>query len=82
MSAWLVYAMMGIYPIVPGAPQYAISTPMFDRVTIELDPGYYRNEQIVIERTGGMKEHIKKIELDDRSLKSYFISHEDLTNHN
>jgi len=30
MSAWLVYSMMGIYPLSPGEPKYAITTPMFD----------------------------------------------------
>lgn len=81
MSAWLVYAMMGFYPVVPGEPTYTISTPMFDRVTIALDPKYYRNEQIVIERTGSLNEPIKEIKMDGKVLNAYFISHEDLTNH-
>jgi putative alpha-1,2-mannosidase len=29
--------MMGIYPIAPGQPLYTITTPMFDKITIELD---------------------------------------------
>jgi predicted alpha-1,2-mannosidase len=81
MSAWLVYAMMGIYPVVPGEPVYAISTPMFDRVTISLDPKYYQNDQIVIERTGSLRGTIKEIQTDGKALNAYFISHEDLTNH-
>ena len=81
MSAWLVYAMMGLYPIVPGEPTYTISTPMFDRVTIALDPKYYQNEQIVIERTGSLNEPIKEIKMDGKALNTYFISHKDLTNH-
>jgi putative alpha-1,2-mannosidase len=32
--------MMGIYPIAPGQPLYTITTPMFDKITIELDPKY------------------------------------------
>lgn len=81
MSAWLVYAMMGFYPVVPGEPMYTISTPMFDRVTIELDPKYYQNGQIVIERTGDLQDPIKEIKMDGKTLNAYFISHEDLTNH-
>ena len=28
MSTWLVYSMMGIYPISPGSPEYTITSPM------------------------------------------------------
>ena len=79
MSAWLVYAMMGFYPISPGEPNYAITTPMFDRITIELDSKYYQNDQIVIERTGNVGAPISKMQLDGKLYKSYFISHKDLT---
>ena len=79
MSAWLVYAMMGFYPISPGEPNYAITTPMFDRISIQLDPKYYEHEQIVIEREGALDSRIIKIELDGKLYKSYFISHKDLT---
>jgi putative alpha-1,2-mannosidase len=40
--------MMGIYPV--GQPLYTITTPMFDKITIELDPKYYNKKSIVIER--------------------------------
>ncbi len=79
MSAWLVYAMMGFYPTSPGEPNYAITTPMFDRISIQLDPKYYEHEQIVIEREGALDSRISKIELDGKLYKSYFISHTDLT---
>ncbi len=80
MSAWLVYAMMGFYPVSPGETNYAISTPMFDRVTIQLDQEYYKNDQIVIERKGSLNGKIKTIELDGKPKKDYFISHQNLTN--
>ncbi|MEJ2113335.1 MAG: GH92 family glycosyl hydrolase [Flavobacteriaceae bacterium] len=35
MSAWLVYAIMGFYPVSPGEPIYTMTTPMFDRITIK-----------------------------------------------
>ena len=34
MSAWLVYSMMGFYPIAPGEPKYTITKPLFDKITI------------------------------------------------
>lgn len=39
MSAWLVFAMMGIYPVCPGSTQYTIATPTFKQVKIHLDNG-------------------------------------------
>ncbi len=36
MSAWAVFSMMGLYPDVPGVPEYTLTTPVFDKVTINL----------------------------------------------
>ncbi|WP_233621899.1 GH92 family glycosyl hydrolase [Flavobacterium agrisoli] len=80
MSAWLVYSMMGIYPVSPGDPIYTITTPIFDRITIKLDPQYYKKESIVIEKEVNSDGKIKAIQLDGITLNSYFISHEDLVN--
>ena len=82
MSAWLVYSMMGIYPISPGSPNYAITTPMFDKITIQLDSKYYKKKELVIEREGKNKGKINKILLDKNKHKSYFISHDKLVNGN
>jgi predicted alpha-1,2-mannosidase len=80
MSAWLVYSMMGFYPISPGDPIYTITTPMFDKVTIQLDPRYYKKENIVIERVSNTDGKIKDIQLNGKSLNSFFISHDDFVN--
>lgn len=80
MSAWLVYSMMGIYPIVPGEPVYTITTPMFDKITIKLDANYYKKENIVIEREVNNDGKIKQIQLDGKTINSYFISHDDFVN--
>ena len=80
MSAWLVYSMMGFYPISPGDPIYTITTPMFDKVTIQLDPKYYKKENIVIEREINTDGKVKDIQLNGKSLNSFFISHDDFVN--
>jgi len=82
MSAWLVYSMMGIYPISPGSPEYTITSPMFDKITIQLDSKYYKKKQLVIEREGKSKGKINKILLDKTKHKSYFITHDKLVNSN
>src|SRR5690606_29491276 len=39
MSAWYLFAMMGLYPLRMGAPEYVIGSPMFERVDVRLDNG-------------------------------------------
>ncbi|HRN45759.1 MAG TPA: glycoside hydrolase family 92 protein, partial [Flavobacterium sp.] len=50
MSAWVVYSMMGFYPIAPGEPKYTITKPLFDKITIQLDSKYYKKTELVIEK--------------------------------
>ena len=52
MSAWLIYSMMGIYPVSPADPVYTITTPRFDKITIHLDGRYYAKNKLVIEKNG------------------------------
>jgi predicted alpha-1,2-mannosidase len=80
MSAWLMYGMMGFYPITPGNPVYTLSAPVFDKVTIHLDPKYYNKEKIVIETVNNSPEniYIQRMELGGRSLRNYTITHQDL----
>lgn len=48
MSAWAVFSMMGLYPDIPGVPEYTLVEPIFDKVTITLDPKYYTNSTLTI----------------------------------
>ena len=82
MSAWLVYSMMGIYPLSPGEPKYAITTPLFDKITIQLDSTYYQKEKLVIEREKNGNGSISKILLNGKDYKNYFINHNELVNGN
>ncbi|MGB3151750.1 MAG: GH92 family glycosyl hydrolase [Maribacter sp.] len=76
MSAWAVFSMMGIYPINPATPVYALTTPSFDRITIHLDKEYYDREKIVIFKNG--RGAISKIKSGTKTLKENFISHDNL----
>ena len=80
MSAWLVYSMMGIYPISPGEPKYTITKPVFDKVTIHLDAKYYKKKELVIEKVKNNNGNIQKILINGKRHKSYFINHDELVN--
>lgn len=81
LSTWLLYAMMGIYPICPGDMDYALFSPVFDKVTIRLNDKYYSGKELVIEKkTNDSKERfIKSMTWNDSVFKKYFISHGELT---
>ncbi len=81
MSVWLLYSMMGLYPIVPGKPIYTFTTPVFDKITIQLDEKYYGKKELVIEKKFNNEEGaIKSILVNGLRHKSYFISHKELVN--
>ncbi len=78
MSAWLVYSMMGIYPVSPANMEYAITTPVFDKVEIALDSNFYKGKKFIIEKEN-KGTRIKKLILNGKSLKSYFIDNKEIT---
>ena len=81
MSAWAVFSMMGIYPVNPAAPMYALVKPKFDKITIHLDDEYYKGRKLVISsNTVENKEPISEILINGKPHKEYFISHKKLVN--
>ena len=57
MSTWLIFSMMGLYPDCPGTPSYALTKPVFDKVTLHLDKRYYPKGDIIIDGTKPLKKH-------------------------
>ena len=81
MSAWAVFSMMGIYPVSPANPIYALTSPRFSKITIHLDSDYYQNKKLVISSNVSEKNKvIAKVLIDGKPHKGYFISHDDLVN--
>ena len=82
MSAWAVFSMMGFYPDCPGEPYYTLTTPVFDKVTITLDPKYGSKKEMVIEtaRPTANSSYIKSMTLGGKALSKYRISHRELVN--
>ncbi|SHG24483.1 alpha-1,2-mannosidase, putative [Salegentibacter echinorum] len=79
MSAWLVYAMMGFYPTTPAQPDYAIIEPRFKKITIHLNPEYYKKEKLIINRLDPEEaENVGKKSLYNKD--KFFISHDTLMN--
>lgn len=80
LSAWLVYSMMGFYPYCPGNTSYAIASPMFDQITIELDPLFYPGKLIQINSTKETPEaiYIESVSWNGKKVDNFFIDHHEL----
>ena len=76
MSAWYVFAALGFYPVCPSVPEYVISGPHFDRITIRLDNG----RTLVINASGASsgKKYIRKVRLNGTPLRTNYLNHFDL----
>ena len=79
MSAWAIFSMMGLYPDCPGVPEYTLTLPTFDKVTIKLDPKYHGSDQLVIEvaNPDAPSDYVKSIEMGGKKC-GYRINHNDL----
>ena len=82
MSTWAIFNMMGFYPDCPGVPEYTLTTPTFDKVTIKLDPKWYKHSELVIEtdRTSPDQIYIDETFIGDKKKKGFRITHDELIN--
>lgn len=78
MSAWLVFSMMGFYPVCPASNQYVITTPAFDEVRIML-PG---KKTFIISSVTREKNNkfIRVITKNGGRFNSWFITHNEIIN--
>ena len=78
MSAFVVFSMMGLYPVTPGVPIYDLASPVFDRVTIRLHNG--KTFSIVCRNNSEDNKYIQTIQLNGQSRQKVWISHADVVN--
>jgi predicted alpha-1,2-mannosidase len=80
MSAWYVLAASGLYQVCPGKSQYDITSPMFDKVVIALDPAYYTGKQftIVAENNSPTNVYIQRATLNGVDYNKSFIDFADI----
>ena len=82
LSAWLIFSMLGIYPICPGDMDYSIVKPYFKEVTIHLNEKYYSGRTLKISKNShdNKSNYIESIFFNDKKIDTYFIDHQTLTN--
>jgi hypothetical protein len=78
MSAWYVMSAMGLYPVCPGKPEYVISSPLFEKITIHLENG--RKFSIHCEDLSPYNKYIRSAVLNGRDHPVSWIDHATIIN--
>ena len=76
MSAWYVMASMGMYPLVPGNPEYQISTPWWDAIHLELPSG--KELDITVEDVGTYIMHYDRGDSVQTPFQKRYFTHDEL----
>lgn len=77
LSTWAMFSMMGFYPDCPGVPEYTLTAPVFDKITIKLDPEFWGKDKLVIRKEGG-DGYIDEIRLGGKKRNDFRIRHDEL----
>jgi predicted alpha-1,2-mannosidase len=80
MSAWYVFASLGIYPVLPGSGAYELTSPLFPHAVVRL-PGPYYHGELVIDAPGASdaRRYITAASLDGRSFDRDWIGQATVT---
>ena len=83
LGAWYVLAGIGLFDVkglTDVKPSMQIGSPLFDEITIKLNPDYYKGKQFVIKTINNSKENIyvQKVTLNDKTRKNLSIDFSDI----
>lgn len=78
MSAFVVFSSMGFYPVTPGRPVYAIGSPVFSRVSIDLTNG--KTFTVIAHNCSEVNKYVQSAKINGVELKTPFFTHEQLIN--
>lgn len=78
MTAFVVFSSLGFYPVTPGLPIYTIGSPLFERVTIDLDNG--NTFTLIANNSSKTNKYIQSAKLNGKVLNRTWFTHEDLLN--
>ncbi|WP_242132549.1 GH92 family glycosyl hydrolase [Aestuariivivens marinum] len=83
LGAWYVLASMGIFDVQGHAsanPTLQFGSPLFDKITIQLDQRYYPGETLTIEapQQSNDSPYIQSVMFNDHSIETNWMFHKDL----
>jgi len=77
MSAWYVLSAMGLHPVCPGDGVYLLTSPVFSRVSVRLDPKYYPGGRFTVTAEGNSSANrfIQSATLNGQPLARAWLTH-------
>ncbi len=83
LGAWYAIASIGLFDVkglAESQPTFGLGSPLFDKVTIELNQQYFKGKQFVIETVQNSAEnlYLKEIVLNGKKLDRPFLSFADV----
>lgn len=76
LCSWYVFSAMGFYPVTPGSGEYAIGSPFFNRIEIELPNG--KTFTVIAKNCSKKNKYIQSATLNGNELNRPFINHSDI----
>lgn len=77
-SAFVVFSMMGFYPVTPGMPVYNIGSPMFSQISITLSNG--KVFEIIAQNYSEDNKYIQSATLNGKEWSKPWFNHSDIEN--
>jgi predicted alpha-1,2-mannosidase len=77
-SAFVVFSMLGYYPVTPGSPTYNIGSPVFTESAIRLGNG--KELKIIAVNCSAENKYIQSARINGKDLNKPWFSHEDIKN--
>lgn len=71
-SAWFVFSAMGFYPVCPGSGEYALGSPLFKKVTVNLPDG--RKIVMAAPENSDVNRYVSDMTLDGRKYDRNYIT--------
>ena len=78
MSAYYAFSAMGFYPVSPGIPIYVIGSPIFSKITINLDNG--KKFTIAAKNASWSNKYIQSAKLNGQYWNKTWFTHDDIVN--
>ena len=76
LCGFAVFSMMGFYPVTPGLPVYALTSPVFEEVSVDVGNG--KTFRIICRNYAPGNKYIQSARLNGEEWDKSWISHEDI----
>ncbi len=76
MSAWYIFSSMGFYPVFPASEKYVFGTPLFEKLTLNLED----DKKFIVQakQLSDTNIYIQSVELNGKPHTKSYIMHDDI----